>query len=190
MRAARVQVTKKSPRENLARRAPVPRVRRPQQDQRYSSGHPDPVRHPDCLLRALSDDLLPFRRAPALFQVLSSLRGSHLEKLYTREPHWAPIIRIFCGLRLLHLMLVHHLHHYRPNRDRRQAIRYTWTPLNIVFLLHRRAVDPRSAGRRHDLRSGLRRFRNTGYIGKRHPPHHWGQPLRPLFIRPRLPERL
>jgi len=46
------------------------------------------------------------------------------------------------------------------------------------------------SGRRRDLRCGVRRVRNTGHIGKRHRPHHWRQPLRPLFIHPRLPERL
>jgi hypothetical protein len=48
----------------------------------------------------------------------------------------------------------------------------------------------RPAGRRRDLRSGVRRVRNTGHIGKRHRPHHWRRTLRPLFIHPRLPERL
>jgi len=87
-------------------------------------------------------------------------------------------------------MLLHHLHRYRPNRDRHQAIRYTSTSLNIILLLHRRAVDPQPAGCLRDLRSGVPRVRNAGHIGERPRPRHWRQLLRLLFIHPRLLERL
>ena len=180
MRVARLQVTERSPRPNLTRRA---RVQRPQRDRPYTRG---PLRHRDYLVPdpAPSDD--PLLSLPTQVRVLLSAHENYLgDRTCTHQVAIRArfFIRIRYGLHLLYAVLVHRLHHCLSTRDHRRVIRHIWTPHNFVSLLRlHHDVDPllMPVEHRRVSHSGVRRVHNTDHIGKGRRLHPQG-PLLPLY---------